>query len=412
MKIGMFTETYLPQVNGVVTSIRTLKEELEKLGHHVYVFTTTNPNANPEDDVDIVRLPSIPFVNYEDRRIIIRGLHDATKLARELDLDLIHTHTEFGAGILGKMVAKKMKIPVVHTFHTMYEDYLIYIANGKLIKRPAVKRYCKWVLDDMDGIICPSERMRRWLKDMDLLPYMRNIPTGIHVENFLRDDITEEDIKNLRQSLGVKEEERMFLSLSRVSFEKNIQTLINGFQKIHEKLPKTKMVVVGEGPYRETLMSLAEELGLSESVVFTGEVPNENVSVYYKAADYFCSASTSESQGLTYAEAVASGTKVIAQGNAYLDELLNDDSLGVTFLGDEKFAPVALEYIEKNIPTNWEILENKLYEISAENFGQSVYEFYLDILVNYSKEIREKERISTLQKIKAKIPIPKRYEEG
>ena len=138
MKIGFFTDTYFPQVSGVATSIKTLKDELEKHGHEVYIFTTTDPNATDFEE-DVIRMPSVPFVSFKDRRVVVRGMWYAYLIAKELELDLIHTHTEFGAGILGKMVGKKMKIPVIHTYHTMYEDYLHYIANGKVLRPSHVK---------------------------------------------------------------------------------------------------------------------------------------------------------------------------------------------------------------------------------------------------------------------------------
>lgn len=404
MRIGMFTETYAPQVNGVVTSIQTLKAELEKLGHQVYIFTTTDPAAPKHESEDILRLPSIPFVNYEERRIVVRGLSEAVKLARNVDLDLIHTHTEFGAGFLGKMVAKRMNIPVVHTFHTMYEDYMHYIVKKEFITRPLIKSYSHFYLDGLDAIICPSQRVTDWLRSLGIKNYMRNISTGIYIDEFIREDITEEEIINLRISLGIHDDEIMLLSLSRVSYEKNIQTMIRGFKEIHEKMPNTKLVIAGRGPYLQDLKELTNDLGLNESVLFVGQVEHGEVAYYYKAADYFLSASTSESQGLTYAEAIAAGTQVIAARNVYLDELLNDPSLGVTFEGDDQFVPVTLNYLSEQIPQEACVLEEKLYEISSENFGRSVYAFYLDVLVAYSQEIRDKEQMSTRLKIQSRIP--------
>jgi len=405
MKIGMFTETYVPEVNGVVTSILTLKNELERLGHQVYIFCPTNPEV--EEMPNVLRLPSIPFVNYEDRRVIVRGLHEATQLAKRYDLDIIHTHTEFGAGILGKMVAKKMNIPVVHTFHTYYEDYLHYFANGKLTPRPVIKRYCKFILDDMDGVICPSKKVTDWLESMDVESPMTIIPTGIYVDKFLREDITDEDIANLRKKLGITDDEIMLLSLCRVSYEKNIQALIKGFVDIHKQKPNTKFVIVGKGPYMEDLQELAKELGLTDSVQFAGEVPNTEAAYYYKAADYFVSASTSETQGLVYPESIASGTQVIAANSIYLESLLNHPSLGITYDGDEHFAQVALDYMEAQIPLDEKILEDKLYEISSENFGQTIYEYYLETLVKYSKEQREKGRMSATERFKNRMPKPR-----
>lgn len=134
MRVGLFTDTYFPQVSGVATSIRTLKEELEKEGHEVYIFTTTDRDVKRFEDPTIIRLPSVPFVSFTDRRVVYRGLISSYKIAKQYDLDLIHTQTEFSLGLLGKMVGKALRIPVVHTYHTQYEDYVSYIANGKIIR--------------------------------------------------------------------------------------------------------------------------------------------------------------------------------------------------------------------------------------------------------------------------------------
>jgi len=121
MNIGLFTDTYFPQVSGVATSIKTLKEELEHKGHQVTIFTTTDPNAE-EDDPTIIRLTSIPFLSFKDRRIAVSGAYVALRKAKKLNLDIIHTHTEFSVGFTGKYVANQLDIPLVHTYHTMYED--------------------------------------------------------------------------------------------------------------------------------------------------------------------------------------------------------------------------------------------------------------------------------------------------
>ena len=158
MKIGFFTDTYFPQVSGVATSIKTLKQELERHGHEVYIFTTTDPNADKLEK-DVIRMPSVPFISFKDRRVVVRGMWYAYLVAKELELDLIHTHTEFGAGILGKMVAKKLKIPLIHTYHTMYEDYLHYIGKGKVIRQSHVKYLSRLFANHTTGVVCPSERV-------------------------------------------------------------------------------------------------------------------------------------------------------------------------------------------------------------------------------------------------------------
>ena len=402
VKVGFFTDTYFPQVSGVATSIRTLKDQLEQRGHQVYIFTTTDPNAK-EFEEDVIRMPSVPFVSFKDRRIVVRGMWYAYLIAKELELDLIHTHTEFGAGMLGKMVAKKMKIPVIHTYHTMYEDYLHYIAKGKVLRPSHVKYFSRIFTNHTTGVVCPSERVIDKLKEYGVRTHMRIIPTGIEIEKFERPDITVEMRNDLRNQLGLTEKNIMILSLSRISYEKNIQAIMNGLPKIFEHFPTARFVIVGNGPYVDTLKTLAKDLNIDEFVYFVGEIANDKVAIYYKAADYFVSASKSETQGLTYTEAMASGVQCVVEGNAYLNNLFDDDSLGKTFETDEEFATTFINYVEAKKQMNEKILENKLHEISAEYFGEKIVNYYEDMIDYYQNIVFEKENSDSIEKIKVKF---------
>lgn len=402
MKIGFFTDTYFPQVSGVATSIKTLKTELEKKGHEVYIFTTTDPNATGVED-DIIRMPSVPFVSFKDRRIVVRGMWYAYLIAKELELDLIHTHTEFGAGLLGKMVGKKLKIPVIHTYHTMYEDYLHYIAKGKVVRQSHVKYFSRLFANHTTGVVCPSERVIDTLRGYGVTSPMRVIPTGIELEKFERPDITSEMKKTVRNEMGIEDDQIMLLSLSRISYEKNIQAIIHGLSQVVSQLPKARLVIVGKGPYTEELKELVEELDLTDYVYFVGEVPNDEVALYYHAADYFVSASTSETQGLTYTEAMAAGTPLIVEGNDYLNNLIDDASFGVTFAKDEEFADALLDYIASGQKSDPMKLSNKLYEISATHFGEAMLDFYHDMIAYYANLSLEKETAPTMKKIKVKL---------
>ena len=402
MKIGFFSDTYFPQVSGVATSIRTLKEQLEKRGHEVYIFTTTDPNATAPEE-DIIRMPSVPFISFKDRRIVVRGMWYAYLIAKELELDLIHTHTEFGAGILGKMVGKKLGIPVIHTYHTMYEDYLHYIANGKVLRPAHVKFFSRLFANHTTGVVCPSERVIDKLRQYGVDAPMRVIPTGIEIEKFKRPDITQEMRTALRDSLGIAQDELLLLSLSRISYEKNIQAIIYGFKEIAARMPETRLVIVGKGPYKEDLEEMVVEIGLSEKVTFVGEVPNDQVAIYYQAADYFVSASTSETQGLTYTEAMAAGTQLVVEGNDYLNNLIDDESLGITFEKDQDFPDCFESYVQSGIKKDHQVLDNKMHAISADHFGEVMLSFYFDMTAYYYENSLAKENSQTMQKIKGKL---------
>ena len=392
MRVGLFTDTYLPQISGVATSIKTLKEELEKQGHEVYIFTTTDKHVKRYEDPTIIRLPSVPFISFTDRRIVYRGLFESYKIAKTYKLDIIHTQTEFSLGILGKMVGKALRIPVIHTYHTQYEDYVRYIANGKLIRPSMVKYIVRGFLNELDGVICPSRIALNLLDGYSVKIPKRIIPTGIDLREYERPDISQEDIAKLREKWAIASDETVLLSLSRVSYEKNIQALLANMPKILSNNPKVKLLIVGDGPYLEELKEQAQDLAVMDNVIFTGMVSHNETALYYKAADFFISASTSETQGLTYAESLASGKPIIAQSNPYLDDLITDKMFGTLYQTESDLADAVLNAIVSTPAKQEKVWQKKLYEISAEAFGKSVFAFYLDMII--SKKAKKKEKWS------------------
>ncbi|HEK9098464.1 TPA: glycosyltransferase family 4 protein [Streptococcus equi subsp. zooepidemicus] len=416
MRVGLFTDTYFPQVSGVATSIRTLKEELEKEGHEVYIFTTTDKHVKRFEDPTIIRLPSVPFVSFTDRRVVYRGLISSYKIAKEYHLDIIHTQTEFSLGLLGKMVGKALRIPVVHTYHTQYEDYVSYIANGKIIRPSMVKPLLRGYLKDLDGVICPSRIVLNLLEGYEVTIPKRVIPTGIALENYVREDIKKEDVAALRKELAISDDETMLLSLSRVSYEKNIQAIIHQLPAVLSENSRIKLVIVGDGPYLQALKELAVTLGVEDHVVFTGMIAHDQVGLYYKACDFFISASTSETQGLTYIESLASGKPIIAHGNPYLDDLITDKMFGTLYYAESELSDAIIDAILETPQMNQRLLDEKRYEISAQHFGKSVYTFYLDTLISrHNKETKKlslylnrTEKSGSIKLVQGAIHLPKR----
>lgn len=387
MKVGIFTDTYFPQISGVSTSVKTLKGELERLGHEVIIFTTTDPNA-VEDEADVVRLPSIPFISFKDRRMVIRGLIHAYEVAKKYQLDLVHTQTEFGVGILGKFVAKKLNIPIIHTYHTMYEDYLHYIAKGIIVRPQHVRIMTRKFCQHLDGVVCPSQRVEDKLNDYDIDLPMKIIPTGIDLEQFRHDSVEE---KSLRIKLGLPSDKKILLSLSRLSYEKNIQAIIKGMPEIVVADASYHLVIVGDGPYRKELEQLVTSLNLTQSVTFVGEVDNTKVHHYYQLADYFVSLSTSESQGLTYIEALAATTPIIAKDNTYLKHLITNEAMGLLLPNEESFARMFISYqatVSDHAPSYF---EEQLQSISSATFGKKVEAFYQEVLTSNSQEDKGKD---------------------
>jgi 1,2-diacylglycerol 3-alpha-glucosyltransferase len=348
----------------------------------VYIFTTTDPHL-PESAVEpnVFRFTSVPFVSFTDRRIAVRGLFHAYAVARELKLDIVHTQTEFSMGYIGKFVARQLKIPTVHTYHTMYEDYLHYVMNGHLLRPYHVRQFMRAYLYHVSGVIAPSERTADSLLGYGIKTPMAIIPTGVDLTQFKH---AQND--NLRASLGLADVP-VLLSLSRVAYEKRIDRVVGAMPAILAQQPEAVLLVVGDGPAKADLEAQAETLGLGAHVRFIGEIDHDAVADYYRAADVFVSASDSESQGLTYIEALAAGRKVVACAGDYTQALLDDPAIGTTFNTDAEMVHEVLQYLghpqafDDSAP-----LAAKLTAISADQFGDDVLAFYQQAVARYAPE--------------------------
>ncbi|KRL62386.1 glycosyltransferase family 4 protein [Lactobacillus psittaci] len=386
MNIGLYTDTYFPQLSGVATSIQTLKRALEKEGHNVFIFTTTDPHiAKGTVEPNVFRFSSVPFISFTDRRIAFRGLFEATKVAKEVQLDIVHTQTEFSMGLIGKYVAHQLNIPAIHTYHTMYEDYLHYVLNGNLLKPVHVKQFTKAYLKSMDGVIAPSKRVESLLTRYDVEIPIRVIPTGVDIESMNGDQK-----RDVRPELGIKPDDLVMLTLSRVAAEKKIDRILDLLPDLIEKFPNLKLVIAGDGPDRDLLQDQVERLTLEDYVIFTGDIPHEDVGNYYRMADLFVSASDTETQGLTYIEALAAGTRSVVFSTDYTENVFDSVEFGKTFSSQNEMKDAIETYLRagKN-KINPEKLANKLDSLSAKHFGNEVVDFYKETIASYQdKEVK------------------------
>ena len=386
MNIGIFTDSYFPQLSGVATSIKTLKDALEKQGHNVFIFTTTDPHIKKGTvEANIFRFSSVPFISFTDRRVAFRGFFEATKVAREVKLDIVHTQTEFALGMIGKYVAHQLKIPAIHTYHTMYEDYLHYVLNGHLLRPYHVKQFTNAYLKNMDGVIAPSKRVEALLKRYKVNIPMRVIPTGVDIYS-----LNKPETVDVRKELDISDDVPVLLTLSRVAEEKKIDRILNAMPEILDEFPQTRLVIAGDGPDMEVLQEQVERLTLEDSVIFTGDIPHDDVGSYYKMADLFVSASDTETQGLTYIEALASGTKCVVYDTDYTEHVFDDEEFGKVFNGPGEMLNEILFYLRKGRERiQPDKLAAKMEQISAQKFASSVYQFYQDTISNSQRDLKE-----------------------
>ena len=312
MRIGLFTDTYPPYINGVSTSVCMLKHALEKKGHQVFVVTVNNNSLKYsfEDDNTVIRIPGIPVGIYDYRLTGVYPLR-AINIVKKWKLDVIHSHTEFGIGTFARIIAEQLDIPLVHTYHTMYEDYVHYITHGyfnkssKKIVEYLTLFYCDKTANEL---IVPTKKTYDLFKEKyDVDRNVHIIPTGIEIERFYKENVDHKKVNELKKQLMLLKDDFVIVFVGRIAEEKNIVFLIEAQKEIAKKHDNIKLIIIGDGPDSDKYKQLVKKYKLDESVVFTGKVPWEQVPCYYQLADVFATASTTETQGLTVIEAMAGG---------------------------------------------------------------------------------------------------------
>lgn len=384
MNIGIFTDTYTPQVNGVVSSILTLEKMLRAQGHQVYVFTISHPDANDTSPY-VFRLPSLPFILLKDHRVGIVYSNKAVKRIKRLKLDLILSQTEFSLGIFAKLMAHRLDIPIIHTYHTMYEDYMHYISKGIELSPAIARKYSKSFCNGVDGVVAPTKKTERFLKNYGVKKPIRIIPTGIDFSPFKAENYTMTEINALKETFHIPLQDPIILFIGRIAKEKSIDMIIRALPRTLEKVPEAKLVIVGDGPMRLELEELAHTLGVRNAVIFTGMQPWKTIGKMYQLGDVFVSASVTETQGLTFAEAMAASLPVVAREDESISGLIRHNYNGKLFHNEEELSASLVELL-LHTEERKKLGENAVHSIkplSAEVFGHNAEAYYLDIMKDF-----------------------------
>lgn len=384
MKILLTTDTYFPMINGVVTSTNNLYKELKNKGHKVKIITLSHTDKEWVDG-DIYYLKSIKVKVYPDARIKLPFHNKLIKEIIKWQPDIIHSQTEFSTMLAAKHIAKTLGIPQVHTYHTMYEDYLKYIFNGKIIRKGTASKIIRVLLNSFEGVIAPTVKTKNALLGYGVNSPIHIVPTGIDLENFQR-FMSEEEKEELRLSLGLEKEDKVMVYVGRIAEEKNIDEIIELFPKVINKVSNAKLLIVGAGPKLENLKEEVRNNNLCGKVIFTGMVKPEEVYKYYKLGDLFVTASTSETQGLTYIEALSTGCPVVCRYDKCIEGVIINGENGFYYRSSLEF----IEYTSKvllNKKLKDKMRENaisKAEEYSSRTFAGKMLKVYDEILTSAS----------------------------
>jgi 1,2-diacylglycerol 3-alpha-glucosyltransferase len=332
MRIGFFTDTYTPQTNGVVTSIRLFHKALEARGHEVRVFAPAP--AMPDDDPSTVRFRSMPLIFQREMRLASPVSFEAMRAIEVADLDIVHAHDPFSIGLFGLRVARRRQIPYVHTYHTLYPEYVHYVWDTTLSTKVA-ERLSREYCDLCDAIIAPSTKIERYLRRWGTTSPIDVIATGVDTKRF--ETAPQAGVNELRGRLGFDVDQRVLLFVGRLGREKSVDTLLRALSCSRHS--DAVLLIVGDGPDRRDLERMARESRLGDRVRFAGYLEGSDLVAAYHLADAFVFASTTETQGLVIGEALAAGLPVVAVQDPAVADFVIDGETG--FLVPAHHEPMA-----------------------------------------------------------------------
>lgn len=376
MKVLITTDTYFPMINGVVISTSNLYKELKNKGHEVKIITLSH-DGEERVEGDIYYLKSIKVNVYPDARIKVPFCNSLIKEVIDWKPEIIHSQTEFSTMVVAKSISKRLAIPHVHTYHTMYEDYLNYLLGGKLLNKSAAAKVTKILLNSLNGVVAPTDKTKTALRDYGVDVNIEIIPTGIDLNKFKK-TVAEEEKNELLLKYGLKKDDKIMVYVGRVAEEKNIEEILELFPNTLERVPKVKFLIVGGGPYLDKLMKIVKDKNLEDNVVFTGMVKPEEVYKYYQIAHLFVTASTSETQGLTYIEALSSGCPIVCKYDKSVEGVVLQGRNGFLYKNPWEFTLFTSEILlDKDLRGELcERAKDKALEYSLGTFADNMLSLY------------------------------------
>lgn len=312
----MISDVYFPRINGVSTSIQIFRRELQRLGCRVTLvapeYTSTNKLSYSETD-DILRVPARRLIlNAEDKMIKAKYLRDILQFLadQDQDYDIVHIQTPFVAHHLGTKIAEHLKLPVVETYHTFFEEYLYHYIP--FLPKAWLRYLARWFTvkqcNTRDALIVPSHAMQEKLRDYGVRCNIAIIPTGIELDRFQGGDGA-----RFRHRRNIPQDRPLLVYVGRVAFEKNIGFLLEVYARLRQSQPEALFLIAGEGPALKSLQRQARDLGIDDGIYFAGYLARRSELLdCYKSGDLFVFASRTETQGLVLLEALALGVPVVS----------------------------------------------------------------------------------------------------
>jgi glycosyltransferase involved in cell wall biosynthesis len=328
VRIGLFTNNYLPFCGGVTISVETLRQGLEARGHEVWTFAPRFPGT-ADAAGRVVRVPSVPAVTYPEFALAIPWGPGVARRVRALDLDVFHAHHPFLLGPAARRFARRAGRPLVFTYHTRYEKYAHYVPLTRPLVEAAALGLSTRFAAAADAVLAPSALVRDQLRARGVTTPIAVVPTGVDLARF-RPGAQQ----TARRSLGLTDDDALLLYVGRLDREKSVDRVLLAFERVAGTLGTVRLAIVGQGKEGDALRRLSARLAGGRRVHFAGVQPHDTLAAWYQAADLFLFASETETQGLVLAEAAACGLPAVAVSAPGCDEVVRDGETGILTKAD------------------------------------------------------------------------------
>lgn len=361
MRIAIFTEAYLPRINGVVTHIKLLKEGLEELGHQVLIVTADADAQKHYVEDGVLHCPGIKLKKklsgFETSVPVSRT---RLNLVKDFKPDIIHVETEFGMGLCGVTIAKMLKIPLVYTMHTMYDDYIYYVAPKPLVK--VVKRlshtYMKTFANRANAITGPSAKCSEYLQSAGVKLPVNVIPNPVELDAFSPEHFDPQERKAIRERLGIPQDAFLACFVGRLGREKSIDLLIDYWNQAVSRDENMYLLIVGGGPEEEALRKQIADLGCGDRVILSGRVEHPQLPPYLLASDIYVTASLSDTNSISMLEGMAAGLPVLQRTDPINADQVKDGENGWSFNSAEEMAQLLRRFRDMSPKQQQELRES------------------------------------------------------
>lgn len=390
MNIAIFTETYIPDINGVVTHVKILAEGLQSLGHEVLIVTADANSRRNFIEKNVLHCPAVrakKIYNYSlSSPVSLKRL----RILKKFKPDIIHIHNEFGIGLSGAFIARFLKIPYVYTLHTMYDDYIHYIAKKPFV--PIVTdvshKYFKQLAKKATALTGPSVKVENYFKQCGLNKYVSVISNPVELDKFSPEKVDANLSKAFRNKFGFSDEDTVACFCGRLGKEKGIDTLFSFWQKTVSKSDNIKLIIFGDGPEKEELQNLAQNLGIDDMVFFTGKVPHDELPVFLNGCQMYITASLTEMHSISMLEAMASGLPVL-----YINDESNknqiDDGVNGFIYSDAEEMYEKITRIKNMSAEEYKNFSNSVRQSVAQSGAEGLGKILIEIYDNSIKSFKK-----------------------